>query len=235
MRVISYNLRKHRAASELAALVHVHDPDVLCLQEVDVEALPEHLGDLTLAHGTMGNRLGLAVYVRRNSYTVLGTKTIGLKKSLHDRVLKPAHERVLAVHLHDIDDNIDLVVASFHAAPLTARNSLRREQIRVALEELESLGENLPRLLVGDFNYPVFKERLSEDLRTSGYELIMADTRTYARYRVFRGFYDFATAIGFTVDSVTTLPQGSSDHLPILVIAHPDGRSSAGGNESDEG
>lgn len=222
MKVISYNLRKHRAVGELEELVRANDPDVLCLQEADVEDLPHAIGQLDFVEGTSTNRLGLAVYVRRNHYRVRATKTIGLKKSLHDRVLKPAHERVLAVRLQDIDDNTEVIVASFHAAPLTALNSLRREQIRVALVELESLGPGLPRLLVGDFNYPVFKERLSQDLRTSGYELIMSDTRTYARYRVFRGYYDFATAVGFTVDSVTTLPQGSSDHLPILVLAHPD-------------
>lgn len=224
MKVISYNLRKHRAVNELDELVRVNDPDVLCLQEAVVDELPAAVGDLDFVRGTSSNRLGLAVYVRRNAYRVLGTKTIGLKKSLHDHVLKPAHERVLAVHLQDIDDNTELVVASFHAAPLTALNSLRREQIRVALEEIADMGAGLPVLLVGDFNYPVFKERLSEHLRAEGYELIMSDTRTYARYRVFRGFYDFATAVGYTVDSVTTLPQGTSDHLPILVIAHPDAR-----------
>ena len=41
MKVISYNLRKHRAAGELAALVDVHDPDVLCLQEADTADIPE--------------------------------------------------------------------------------------------------------------------------------------------------------------------------------------------------
>jgi hypothetical protein len=30
-------------------------------------------------------------------------RTLALKKSLHDRVLKPAEERMLAVRLHDID------------------------------------------------------------------------------------------------------------------------------------
>lgn len=231
MKVLSYNLRKHRAASEIAQLVAEHDPDVLCLQEADTSDLPDRFDGLVLAEGTRTNRLGLAVYARQSAYRVEGTRTIGLKKSLHDRVLKPAHERVLGVRLHDVDDNIDLIVASFHAAPLTARNSLRREQIRAGLAELAELGPGLPTLLVGDFNYPVFKERLSADLRAEGYELVMSDTRTYTRYRVFKGYYDFATAVGFTVDAVTTLPQGSSDHLPILVHARPDPRAVTAGSD----
>lgn len=142
---------------------------------------------------------------------------MALKKSLHDRVLKPAEERMLGVRLHDIDENRDVIVASFHAAPLTALNSLRRHQIRTALTELQQLGEGLPLLMVGDYNYPVFKENLGQQIREHGYELNLSDARTYTRYRFFRGHYDFATSVGFTIDRVRTLPQGRSDHLPILV------------------
>lgn len=219
MKVISYNLRKHRAAAELEELVEQHAPDILCLQECDVAALPDDIGGLTLADATQGNRLGLAVYYRTNTFRLRGIRTIGLKKSLHDRVLKPAHERVLAVHLEDIDNGHGLIVASFHAAPLTALNSLRRNQIRAALTDLETIGDGLPILMVGDYNYPVFKENLGQTVRDHGYTLTLSDERTYTRYRVFKGHYDFATSDGFRIDSIQTLPQRSSDHRPILVTA----------------
>ena len=77
----------------------------------------------------------------------------------------------------------------------------------------------LPVLMVGDYNYPVFKENLSQKVREHGYELNLSDSRTYTRYRFFRGHYDFATSVGLTIDRVRTLPQGRSDHLPILVTA----------------
>lgn len=221
MKVLSYNLRKHRAAMELVHLVTQYDPDVLCLQEADVVALPERLGGLELVDATKGNRLGLAMYVRSNSFRVLRTRTIGLKKSLHDRVLKPAHERVLGAVLREVDSGTEVVIASFHAAPLTARNALRREQMHAAFAELDLLSEGAPTLLVGDFNYPVFKERLAAELRSVGYELIMSNVHTYERMRIFKGFYDFAAARGFDVSNVSTLPQGTSDHLPILVQAEP--------------
>lgn len=221
MKVISYNLRKHRAATELGDLVERHGADVLCLQEADTTDIPDRIGGLALADSTQRNRLGLAVYFRENTYRAVDIRAIALKKSLHDMVLKPAEERLLGVRLHDIDENRDVVVASFHAAPLTALNSLRRHQIRTALAELDTLGEGLPALMVGDYNYPVFKERLGQHVREQGYELSLSDSRTYTRYRFFRGHYDFATSVGFTIDTVRTLPQGLSDHLPILVTAHP--------------
>lgn len=219
MRVISYNLRKHRAVDELHELVTARGVDVLCLQECDTTDIPDHIAGLTLADATRLNRLGLAVYARDSAYRVGETVSLALKKSLHDRVLRPAHERVLGVRLHDIDDNRDFIVASFHAAPLTALNSLRRQQIHVALAELASLGPGLPMLMVGDYNYPVFKENLSQRMREAGYELAMSDSRTYTRYRFFKGYYDFATSVGFQIDDIKTLPQGSSDHLPIQIDA----------------
>ncbi|WP_091230718.1 endonuclease/exonuclease/phosphatase family protein [Microbacterium sp. 3J1] len=222
MKVISYNLQKHRAAGELAELVGEHDPDILCLQECDVADLPEQIGDLTLADATQGNRLGLAMFYRASEFHLRGIRTIELKKSLHDRIAKPAHERVLGARLRDIDAGRDFIAASFHAAPLTALNSLRRHQIRAALTELATLGEGLPQLMVGDYNYPVFKENLGKNVREHGYALTMSDDHTYTRYRVFRGHYDFATSVGFEIQRVTTLPQGMSDHRPILVTTRFD-------------
>jgi len=220
MKVISYNLRKHRAAIELEELALRHDPDVMCLQEADTNDIPEHVGGLLLADATKGNRLGLAVYYRTSSFHAVDVRALALKKSLHDKVLKPAEERMLGVRLHDIDGGRDFVIASFHAAPLTALNSLRRHQIRTALAELGAMGEELPALMVGDYNYPVFKEALGQKVREQGYELSLSDSRTYTRYKFFRGHYDFATSVGFDIAQVRTLPQGLSDHLPILVTAH---------------
>ncbi|MBP1326113.1 endonuclease/exonuclease/phosphatase family metal-dependent hydrolase [Leucobacter exalbidus] len=219
MKVISYNLRKNRAATELEALVDDHETDVLCLQEAEAITLPSHLGRMSLVHATERNRLGLAVYVKSDRYHARAARTFELKKSLHDRILSPAHERLLGVRLLDRETERDFVVASFHAAPLTALNSLRRHQIHAALDGLKALGPGLPALMVGDYNYPVFKGRLDTEMRDNGYELNLSDKRTYTRYRMFRGHFDFATSMGIDVGSVRTLDRGLSDHLPILVEA----------------
>lgn len=227
MKLISYNLNKHKAAGELEELVESTGVDVLCLQEAVTGDLPAAISGLQLAEATARNRLGLAVYYRRNTYEALEVRSLALKKSLHDMVLKPAEERMLAVRLRDIDRGREVIVASFHAAPLTALNSLRRKQIEAALGELSTLGDKLPILMVGDYNYPVFKENLGQKVREAGYELTLSDARTYTRYKFFKGHYDFATSVGFDIDAITTLPQGRSDHLPILVTAAPRAAASA--------
>ncbi|MGW9632198.1 endonuclease/exonuclease/phosphatase family protein [Agromyces sp. NPDC055520] len=219
MRVISYNLRKHRASGELVGLVERHAPDILCLQECDTQDLPQQIHDLQLADATQRNRLGLALYYRADRFDARRIQSFALKKSLHDRLLQPAHERLIGVRLYDTEAQREIIVASFHAAPLTALNSLRRHQIKSALGELQFLGPGLPTLMVGDYNYPIFKENLGEKVRDSGYDLTLSDKRTYTRYKFFRGHFDLATSVGLDIAVVETLARGSSDHMPILVDA----------------
>ena len=219
IRIISYNLRKNAASHELADLVAKWDPDVLCLQEAHTEFLPTELGPLELADTTKTNRLGLAVYYRRDRFEGHASSTFALKKAMHDILFSPTHERLLATRMYDKVAGREIIVASFHAAPLTARNSLRRHQIKAAHEALGNIGEGLPAIMVGDYNYPLFTGKLIKHVEKSGYDLTRSDRQTYLRYKIFRGHFDFATSSGMTIESIETLPQGVSDHLPILVTA----------------
>jgi endonuclease/exonuclease/phosphatase family metal-dependent hydrolase len=216
MRVISYNLLKDTASGELVALADGFDIDILCLQECDASKLPERLGSLRLAESTKRNRLGLALYFREDRFTALDTTALALKRSLHDMVFEPTSERLIGARLIDNETQREIVMASFHAAPLTALNSLRRHQIHAAYAELRRLGEGLPTLMVGDFNYPLFKKGLRAHVGEAGYDLTLSDRMTYTRYKIFRGHFDFVTSSGFGVSTVQTLPRGKSDHMPIL-------------------
>lgn len=220
MRTLSYNLEKHKASDELVTLADRLDLDVLCLQEVDATALPAELGPLRLADTTKRNRLGLAVYVDPERFEPLETRAFALKRGLHDWIAAPAAERLLATRLRDVAHDRELMVASFHASPLTALNSLRRHQIAAAHQQIEALGPGLPHLMVGDYNYPLFRNALSARLVETGHELTLSDSRTYTRYKFFRGHFDFATSARLDIEKVTTLPQGKSDHMAILVTSH---------------
>lgn len=219
IRVISYNLRKHRAIGELAELAKTPDLDAICLQEVFASELPAEIGDLHLADSTKRNRLGLAIYYRRERYQQVASQSFELKKSLHDLIFTPTPERLVGSRLVDRESNHELVLASFHAAPLTALNSLRRSQIKAAHELLQELGSGAPILMVGDYNYPLFKDDLTERVKKRGYDLSLSDRMTYTAYKFFKGHFDFVTSQGLTIKGVETLARGSSDHIPILVTA----------------
>ncbi|MGA1836598.1 endonuclease/exonuclease/phosphatase family protein [Herbiconiux sp. 11R-BC] len=219
LNIISYNLRKHHASGELRDLARLYDVDVFCLQECDTEDMPERIDHLVLADSTKTNRLGLALYYRDDRFDLVNTRVFALRKSMHDRVMAPAHERLLAAKLLDKELDKEILVGSFHAAPLTATNSLRRKQIAAAHSALRIMGPGLPTVMVGDYNYPWFRANLSERMEESGYLLSFSDKPTYARYKYFKGHFDFVTSAHTRIASIDTLPQGESDHLPILVRA----------------
>jgi len=218
--VISYNLFHSRAAEELAGLV-ANEPelDALCLQEAYRLGLPSRIGALRLAEHTDRNTLALAVYVREERFEQLGSDTFELKKSLHDAVFDRTRERLVGVHLRERGTGKELVLASFHAAPPTARQALRRQQIRTAHDRLSALGDGAPVLMVGDYNYPLFHNRLGSRLGRGGIDLTLSDKRTYSAMKIVRGHFDFVTANGIEVIDVRTLRRGRSDHSPILVTA----------------
>lgn len=211
--LLSYNLRKHKASHELVELVHENDVSILCLQECDSNKLPEVIGSLHLADATVTSRLGLALYYDKETFELIRAEGFSLERSLHDRILHPADERLLAARLR-LKDGTELVAASFHAAPLSASNVLRRKQIRASHALLQSFGEGASSVMAGDYNYPVFQKKLVKSVEQNGYELTLSDAHTYSRW--LRGHYDFVTSSLVRIDTVKTLPRGASDHKPIV-------------------
>ncbi|WP_297004067.1 endonuclease/exonuclease/phosphatase family protein [uncultured Corynebacterium sp.] len=217
MKLISYNLHHNNAVTELVPLAALHDPDALCLQEADTASLPTRIGELELVQCTSGTRLGLAVYLRSSRFDPHSLLTVPLEKSLHDLVMRPGEERLATVLAYDAVHGGEVLISSFHAAPLSASNALRRQQIRTAFTALHDFGPGLPSMMVGDFNYPVFQAGLARHVGSYGYSLSRSDTSTYRSYGVLRGRYDLALTHGYLDPTVTSLPQDGSDHLPILV------------------
>lgn len=220
LNIISYNLKYHRANGELVDLVNQYDTDVLCVQECYSDLLPDSISRLKLADKTKANRLGLAIYFNPKRFSVLKTRSFPLQKSLHDRLLAPAEERLLVTKLFDKNSGQNVLVGSFHATPPSGSNATRRKQIKSSHEKLLSLSDKTsPVIMVGDYNYPVFRRGLRVCIEKSGYNLSFSDKPTYYLSKYVRGHFDLATSINTQIEKVTTLPRGLSDHAPILVQA----------------
>lgn len=219
LNIISYNLKYHRAFNELDLLAEKYNTDFICAQECYSELLPAKIHNLHLADATKENRLGLAIYFNPKRFDVVKSKSFPLKKSFHDRVLAPAQERLLVTKLNEKNTFREIVVGSFHAACLTASNSTRRKQITEAHNILKSIGRNNPTIMVGDYNYPVFKRGLRVCIEKSGYKLNFSDHPTYVMAKLLRAHLDLTTSFNATIEQVKTLPKGLSDHKPILIQA----------------
>jgi endonuclease/exonuclease/phosphatase (EEP) superfamily protein YafD len=219
VKILSYNLRHHRAAEEISALAADHAVDVLCVQEAHAAELPSRAAGLELSATTSTGLLGLGIYVDPARFAVTASRAFHLKRGLHDVAFLPGTERLLAVRLVDRRTGERATVASFHAVPLTATNVLRRHQVSSAHMLLDDLGEGEPVLMVGDFNYPLFRSGLARRSERDGYALSVSDAPTFHHLGAIATHFDLLTSRGWRIDSVRTLPSGASDHRPILVDA----------------
>lgn len=219
LNIISYNLKYHRASSELYGLVEKYAADVLCVQECYSDQLPEEVNNLVLAEKTRFNRLGLAIFYNPKRFTLMQTNSYPLKKSVYDRLFSPAEERLLVTKLFENSTQREILVGSFHATHIIASNHVRRHQIETAHEKLKLLSDNSPAIMVGDYNYPLFKKGLKVFIERSGYQLSLSDKPTYYLTKAIRSHLDLATSINTQIEKVRTLPKGISDHAPILVQA----------------
>lgn len=219
LNIISYNLKYHRASSELHDLVKKYSADVLCIQECYSNQLPEEISGLVLAEKTRFNRLGLAIFYNPKRFGLLQTNSYPLKKSVYDRLFTPAEERLLVTKLFENSSRQEILVGSFHATHIIASNHVRRHQINTAHNKLKLLSNNSPAIMVGDYNYPLFKKGLKVFIERSGYQLSLSDKPTYYLTRAIRSHLDLATSINTQIERVKTLPKGISDHAPILVQA----------------
>lgn len=217
LKIISYNLKYHRAGSELAALVNRYQADILCVQECSAEQLPKRLGDLTLADKTLSGKLNLAIYYSKRRFQSTDNSSYLLKESLLERLYMPTMERLLVTELFDKFSQQQISIGSFHATHMIASNYLRRSQIKSAHAKLAELSRGSPAIMVGDYNYPLFKRGLKVCIEESGYQLSISDRPTYYLTRFLRAHMDFATSINTRVERVRTLPRGLSDHSPILI------------------
>lgn len=215
--VITYNLWEGRAQGELRALVDRRDPDAICVQEARAASLPEWIGGMRRAVATSRNRLGVALYVRDDRLEVEEARTVQLASSRHDRWVGGTDHRLAATRVRDRATGRRLVLGSFHATPFTDSNAARRRQVDEAHDALQMLGPGLPSIMAGDYNHPILLFMLTQHLRRRGFSMARTATSTFHRDgNPMRGKFDVATVSGFEVDEAVTLPQGRSDHLPVL-------------------
>jgi len=219
LKIISYNLKHHRASNELDDLAEQYDADIVCIQECYAEQLSKTLGpNMVLAEKTILGRLNLAIYYRRDRFEILQTGSYQLASSVYEQIMMYKTERLLVTEFHDRETGQKLSIGSFHATQLVASNYLRRLQIEHAHHRLSNICGNGPAIMVGDYNYPLFRRRLREFVENTGYKISISDKPTY-QSMVFRGHFDLATSLNAQVERVLTLPKGLSDHAPILIQA----------------
>lgn len=218
IKIISYNLKYHRANTELEQLVKDYDADILCIQECRGSKLPDSIGHLVLGDKTPNTRLNIAMYYRKGRFFITDSSSHVLKKAILEWIFMPQMERLLITKIYDRESGKEINVGSFHATSHVATNHIRRQQIRAAHQILEENCEGSPTVMVGDYNYLLFKRGLRMCIEKSGYEMTLSDRPTYYFNKYVGVRLDLATSLNAQIERIWTLPKSNlSDHAPILV------------------
>lgn len=217
LKIISYNLKYHRANKELESLATDYDADILCVQECHSDKLPDRIAHLTLGEKSASGKFNLAIYYRKGRFFATDSSAHVLKNSVLERLYMPQMERLVVTKVYDRITRQEFSIGSFHATHLIATNYLRRAQIKDAHDLLAEISGDSPAIMVGDYNYPLFKRGLKICIEESGYQMNLSDHPTYYLNKFMRAHFDLATSINTEIERVLTLPKGISDHAPILV------------------
>jgi len=121
-------------------------------------------------------------------------------------------DRLLFTRLITKANGKEMIVGNIHAAPLNATNKLRRMQVSEACMAIKDLAsESEPCVLIGDFNYPVFKKSLGRLTEEIGFEVSRPKGCTYKR-GVVRGNFDLMLTRNLEIKTITTIKTQHSDH-----------------------
>src|SRR3990167_5787480 len=132
IKIISYNLKWHKASKELEELVSDYSPDILCIQECRANKLPDVLGDLVLSDSTPNYRLNIAIYYRKGQFFTSHSESHNLKNAFLEWLFMPPMERLLVNKIYDRQSGKELTLGAFHATSHITTNRIRRHQIRAA-------------------------------------------------------------------------------------------------------
>ena len=164
--------------------------DVLCLQECDSTDIPDEINGLTLAASTKTNRLGLALYYRERPLRAARHQPLRADevdaRPRHGPGPRAAAGRAAARPAHRPGAR-----SWPTSTPLRSprRTRLRRKQIGLAHEKLSELAGGVPTVMVGDFNYPWFRQGLRKHLLKTGLRALdhrRADLRALGLQRPLR-------------------------------------------------
>jgi endonuclease/exonuclease/phosphatase family metal-dependent hydrolase len=204
---------------EAFEIAHKYHLDIVCLQECYRELLPAKEGDFSLASKTMHGFLGLAIYYRTMRFDVVSSARSTIHPSLYERISSQENERIVAVKLYDKLQKKELFIASFHAIHLVASNRLRRIQVREAILFVNKHNpplREIATIVVGDYNYPWFQNRLKKAVAAHDYTLFVSKKPTL-KNGWFSGKFDLVSARHVSKIDMLVLPRGKSDHMPVRI------------------
>ena len=217
--VLTYNIFLNKAYDETGRIVEKYRPGIVCLQECSPSIAQEKIGHLTLAIKAKNGSNGMALYYNKKKFELKSVSSYELPKSLYEMRDPRQRIRQQVISLLHRSNKQTFYVSNIHLVHLVVPNSSRRKQLRVAINNLSTVAQNSPRILMGDLNYPLFQNRIETIYKEQGFvEVGRKSTYKSHKLGLLSGKFDriLMSKEHWEEIEYTVLPFGSSDHAPIL-------------------
>jgi len=230
--VLSYNLLNSRAFSELEEKVVEAAPDIVCVQEFNVnqeqilgmENLGYQLADYSYSFWKFFKIYSVATFYNPQTVKHQNGTSIDLVRGFYELMLSLI--RVGGDKRTALNNNFTLLangrefkVCTLHLTALQSTNKVRTNQLRVALNFLDQ-ETTIPSILIGDFNFMYHRKKLEKLLLEFGYQEATSNLRYTLEWHFFflrlRTKPDYVWYRNLKKLSSERLPRRISDHFPIL-------------------
>lgn len=173
---LTYNVLYNRGYLVLKEYIKKHEPDIICLQEVEtdegnlrlLQKLDYKLADYSNSFIKFGKIYGVATFYKNTRLKFVESNVIDLPKTIYDVLLfllrggnRP--RTVLCTQFH-LKSSKKIMVYNMHLSPI-AGNGARLRQIKETLENLDVYGlkNDTAVIITGDLNfYPWGRKRLEK-------------------------------------------------------------------------
>ncbi len=234
IKLLTFNIYFGRAVTEVVLLIKKHHPDVICLQEFEIndhsikeiEKTGYHLADYSHSFFKFFKFFGIATFYNPQTVTYSNGISINLSKSLYEFLLlvfgmsKGGGRTVLKTVFTRKDTNTVFSVYNLHLTAMQATNRTRDRQISTLMDYVQQ-DENKQVLITGDFNYAYKRKNFEETFLQNGLSEVTTDidytcvTRVLGLFNL-RVKLDYILCRGCGSHPVERLDREKSDHYPLL-------------------
>jgi len=174
--LLTYNTLYGRATSQILPLIKKKKPDILCLQELEInqqsfkmlETNHYKLADFSNSFIRLGRVFGIATFYNSQKVRVTKTESFNMPRSIWETLLvivkggnKP--RTIIITEFIDKNKKNKITVCNLHFTPW-ASAGLRLKQMKKALDDMR-LKKDDKIIIAGDFNFPYERKRFEQILK----------------------------------------------------------------------